>query len=63
MAVMIVTVSISTGFQREIRSKVTGTGAHLQITAIAQTDPKETQRVSIRQDFLPALDSVPGIAH
>lgn len=63
MAVMIVTVGITTGFQREVRAKVTGAGGHLQITSIGQTDPKETPRVEIAQPFYPSLDSVPGVNH
>lgn len=63
MAVMIVTVGITTGFQREVRAKVTGAGAHIQIGAIGQTDPKETPRIAIAQSFYPSLDTVPGVAH
>lgn len=63
MAVMLLTVGITRGFQREVRAKVTGAGAHLQITAIGQTDPKETLRIPIDQPFYPSLDTVPGIAH
>lgn len=63
MAVMIVTVGITTGFQGEVRAKVTGAGGHLQITSIGQTDPKETPRVPIDQPFYPALDTVPGVNH
>ncbi|MBK9177078.1 MAG: ABC transporter permease [Flavobacteriales bacterium] len=63
MAVMILTVGITRGFQREVRAKVTGAAAHLQIAAIGQTDPKETLRIPIQQSFYPSLDTVPGIAH
>lgn len=63
MAVMILTVGITRGFQREVRAKVTGAAAHLQITAIGQTDPKETLRIPIQQSFYPSLDTVPGVAH
>lgn len=63
MAVMLLTVGITQGFQREVRAKVTGAGAHLQITAIGQSDPKETIRIPIDQDFYPALDTVTGVAH
>lgn len=63
MAVMIITVGITSGFQREVRAKVTGAGSHLQITAIRQSDPKETPRIPIAQPFYPWLDTVPGIAH
>ena len=63
MAVMILTLGITQGFQREVRAKVTGAGGHLQIGAMQQTDPKETPRVVIHQPFYPWLDTVPGIAH
>lgn len=63
MAVMILTVGISTGFQGEVRAKVTGAGAAIEIVPLSQTDAKESQRVKIAQSFYPALDSVPGIKH
>lgn len=63
MAVMILTLGVTQGFQREVRAKVTGAGGHLQIGALMQTDPKETPRVPIDQDFYPALDTVPGVKH
>lgn len=63
MAVMILTVGISTGFQREVRAKVSGAGAHIEIVPLAQTDPKESSRVRIQQPFYPWLDTVPGVAH
>ncbi|HRF79359.1 MAG TPA: ABC transporter permease, partial [Flavobacteriales bacterium] len=63
MAVMIITVGITTGFQREVRAKVTGAGGHLQITSISQTDSKETPRVAIDQPFYPSLENIPGVNH
>ena len=63
MAVMILTVGITQGFQREVRAKVTGAGAHLQISSLRQTDPKETPRIAMDQPFYPWLDTVPGIRH
>ena len=60
---MIVTVAITTGFQNEVRAKVTGAGAHLQITSIRQTDPKETPRIPIERAFYPWLDTLPQVAH
>lgn len=63
MAVMILTIGISTGFQGEVRAKVTGAGGHLQIVPLAQSDPKASERVRIQQAFYPWLDTVPGVAH
>ncbi|MBK9195545.1 MAG: ABC transporter permease [Flavobacteriales bacterium] len=63
MAVMIITVAISTGFQDEVRNKLIGAGGHLQITSMQQTDAKETPRISVNQSFYPRLDTLPGVRH
>ncbi len=63
MAVMILTVGISTGFQSEVRAKVTGAGAHIEIGPLAQSDANASARVRIAQPFYPWLDTVPGVAH
>lgn len=63
MAVMILTIGISTGFQREVRAKVTGAGSHIEIVPLAQSDAKDSPRLRIDQSFYPALDTVPGVAH
>lgn len=63
MAVMILTIGISTGFQNEVRAKVTGAGAHIEIVPLAQGDANASARVRIAQPFYPWLDTVPGVAH
>ncbi len=63
MAVMILTVAITSGFQRTIRSKVSDITAHLVITSIGQTDPKETPRVRMDDDLMATLRSLPGVGH
>lgn len=63
MAVMILTVGISSGFQREVRAKVTGAGSHIEIVPLTQSDPKESPRVRIAQPFYPSLDTMKGVAH
>jgi len=63
MAVMILTVGITTGFQREIRTKVADAGASLQVTAISQTDPKETPRVAIDPGLMARIAALPGVRH
>lgn len=63
MAVMILTVGISTGFQSEVRAKVTGAGSPIEIVPLAQADGRASERVRIAQPFYPWLDTVPGIAH
>ncbi|HEY0978857.1 MAG TPA: ABC transporter permease [Flavobacteriales bacterium] len=63
MAVMILTVGISTGFQREVRAKVTGAGSHIEIVPILRADQDVSTRIPIRQSFYPSLDTVPGVRH
>ncbi|MCO6482084.1 MAG: ABC transporter permease [Flavobacteriales bacterium] len=63
MAVMILTVGISTGFQGEVRAKVTGAGAHIEILPLAQGDGNTSARVRTAQPFYPWLDTVAGVDH
>lgn len=63
MAVMILTVGISTGFQREVRAKVTGAGSHIEIVPLAHADTRESERMRIDQPFYPWLDTVTGVRH
>lgn len=63
MAVMILTVGISTGFQGEVRAKVTGAGAHIEIVPLTQADANASERMRIQEPFYPWLDTVPGVKH
>ena len=63
VAVMILTLAITKGFQDEIRAKVIGSGSHIQISAITQTDPRETPRLLVRRTLLDSLRSIKGVTH
>ena len=63
MAVMILTVGISTGFQREVRAKVTGAGSHIEIVSICGGDTRDSERMRIQQSFYPWLDTLTGVRH
>lgn len=64
MTVMILAVSIVTGFQSEIRDKVIGFGGHIQINNYDEAGSSfEVSPVSINQDFYSALKNVEGIRH
>ncbi|MFW5710117.1 MAG: ABC transporter permease, partial [Bacteroidota bacterium] len=63
LTVMLVTVSIATAFKEEIRNKVIGFGAHVQIINYDSNTSFETKPVSKKQDFKPALNDMPGIGH
>jgi len=63
VAIMIIALSIVTGFQKEIRNKVIGFGAHIQITSYSADNVLETDPISRQQTFYPVLDTVNGIRH
>jgi lipoprotein-releasing system permease protein len=61
--VMTLTLAIVSGFQNEIRDKVIGFGAHIQIGSFESRNSLETLPISKNQDFYPSLDTVKGIRH
>ena len=63
LIVMIVAVSIVSGFQREIRNKVIGFGGHIQITKYDSQNTYEATPIDKHQPFYPSLDTVKGIKH
>lgn len=63
IAVMIVSISILTGFKNEIRNKVIGFGSHIQIVNYDSNTSYETQPINKNQEFLPELKKTPGIKH
>lgn len=63
MIVMILAVSIVTGFQSQIRDKVIGFGSHIQINSFASNNSYESSPILIQQDFYPAIDTVDGVRH
>lgn len=63
LIVMIVAVSIVSGFQREIRNKVIGFGSHIQITSYDSQNTYEANPISKKQAFYPSLVKVEGINH
>ena len=63
LAVMIISVSILTGFKQEIREKVVGFGSHIQITNFDSNISYETTPISDTQSFIPVIKNIPGIKH
>jgi len=63
IAVMIMAVAVLVGFQSEIRNKVIGFSAHIQIDSFDANESYEASPVSIDQDFYPELEEIDGIRH
>lgn len=59
VAVMILAVSVLTGFQKEIREKVIGFGSHIQVTSFDNSSGSvAVHPVSKHQDFYPHIDTL-----
>lgn len=63
LAVMILAIAIVTGFQQQIRDKITGFGAHIQIAKFDSNNSFEYAPVSMEQSFYPSLEKEYGVKH
>ena len=63
LAVMILAVSILTGFKNEIREKVVGFGSNIQIVNFDSNISFETSPISEAQDFIPKIAALKGVKH
>lgn len=61
LAVMIISVSVITGFKSEIRNKVIGFGSHIQIINFESQNTYEIPPISSNQSFLHELKRINGI--
>ena len=55
VAVMLITVSIVTGFQEKVREKVIGFGSHIQIKKFEDNSSMESSPIYIKQNFIKGL--------
>lgn len=63
LAVMILAVSILTGFKEQIREKVVGFGSNIQIANYDSNYSFETAPINQGQEFIPKIKNIPGIKH
>ncbi|WP_159518389.1 ABC transporter permease [Sunxiuqinia indica] len=63
MVVMILSVAIVTGFQREVESKVNGFAAHLQLVNYDSNMSYQTESINKQQPFLNELKAMPFVDH
>ena len=61
VALMMVSVCVLKGFQQEIREKVVGFGAHIQVVSAGNARANESDRVLAAQDFVEELRLDPTI--
>ncbi len=63
LAVMIISMAVVTGFQNEIRDKVIGFGAHIQITNFDYNISFEPYPISSQQEFTEDIRKLPDVRH
>ncbi|MDR1879653.1 MAG: ABC transporter permease [Tannerellaceae bacterium] len=63
LAVMILAVVIIIGFKKEVRNKVIGFGAHIQLSNFDNNTSYETVPIAVSDTLLDELRSRPGIRH
>jgi lipoprotein-releasing system permease protein len=63
LAVMILAVSILTGFKEQIREKVVGFGSNIQIMNFDSNISFETSPIRETQEFIPKIRKIKGIRH
>ncbi|WP_066631543.1 ABC transporter permease [Labilibacter marinus] len=61
VTVMILSLAIGTGFKREIRNKIIGFGAHIQVVNYDYNSSLETNPIERDADFVEQLQAIPGI--
>ena len=61
MIVNLITIAVVTGFQQEVRQKVSGFGAHLFIMSAGENTVFESESIHIDQSFIPSIQSNPNV--
>ena len=63
LAVMIIAVSVIVGFKSEVRDKIVGFGAHIQIGNLDAARSYETRPVVVGDSMIAALTDYPEVKH
>jgi lipoprotein-releasing system permease protein len=63
MLVNLITVAVVTGFQREVRDKVIGFGAHAVVMKAGESSIFESEPIEKNQFFYPVLEHAAQVAH
>ncbi len=61
MIVNLITVAVVTGFQQEVRQKVSGFGAHLFIMSAGENTVFESEAIHIDQSFVSSIQADPNV--
>ncbi len=63
VAVMLISVSVALGFQREVQAKLLGFGAHIQVFSYESLGSDEMKPIVVDAPLLERLERIPGVRH
>jgi len=63
VAVMLLSITVLTGFKNEISSKIIGFGSHITITNFTNNQSYESEPIAINQEFYPSITDQQAIKH
>ena len=63
VAVMLISVSVALGFQREVQAKLLGFGAHIQVFSYESLGSEELKPIVVDEAVMQRLAHVPGVKH
>lgn len=63
LAVMLASVSVAMGFQREVQAKLLGFGAHIQVFSYESLGSNEMKPIVVDKEVLKRLERISGVKH
>lgn len=60
---MIISICVVKGFQTEVRSKLSGFTAHMEVLSLASFASPEDHPIAVSQNYLDKVKSIEGISH
>ena len=63
VAIMLLSITVLTGFKNEISNKIIGFGSHITITNFTDNQSYESEPIELNQEFYPSITQQRGIKH
>ena len=63
VAVMLLSITVLTGFKNEISNKIIGFSSHITITNFTNNQSYESEPIALNQEFYPSITDQQGIKH
>lgn len=63
VAVMLISVSVALGFQKEVQGKLLGFGAHIQVFSYENLGAEEMKPIVVDKPLMERISRIPGVSH